>query len=331
MISRFFKGTGPGTIFLTIVLLFALWATPFLKMNGHFSLYFDLNPMPLYGILSYFIGTNPLAGMILTIILVSLMAFLMVNLNTTLFFINERTFLPGFIYVLLGGLFPQYQILNPAIIGAVFLMIAIRRIMDAYRIKGTAYNFYDAGILIAAGSLFYANLIWFGLLTIVGIGLLRTGNLKEILLSLLGLLTPYILTFGIYYASGRDVSDFVAVIRYNLLEKHSEFAFTPLSLVSLAFISFVAFAATFHLIMHYNTKKIQSRKMFSLLIWTMILAVSVYILVPSVSVEMIWIAAIPAGYLLTHYFIFLKKKLMPEILFSLILLLIALIQVMNIG
>ncbi len=84
--------------------------------------------------------------------------------------------------------------LNPAIFGAMFLMLAIRRIMDAYRDPGIAYNFFDAGILIGIGSLFYANLIWFGLLIIIGIALLRTGNIKEIAISVIGLITPYILT-----------------------------------------------------------------------------------------------------------------------------------------
>ena len=65
-------------------------------------------------------------------------------------------------------------------------MLAIMRIMDGYHISGTAYNYFDAGLLISIGSLFYANLIWFGLLVIIGIALLRTGNLKEILISVLG-------------------------------------------------------------------------------------------------------------------------------------------------
>ena len=62
-----------------------------------------------------------------------------------------------------------------------------------------------------------------------------------------------------------------------------------------------------------NTKKIKSRKTFSLLIWTFLISVAVYFIMPSVSVEIIWITAIPASYFLTHYFVFMKKKLMPEI------------------
>ena len=174
MLLRQFKGTGPGTIFLISVTLLAVWASAFIRLKSHFSLYFDLYPMPLYGILSAIIGTNPLPGIIFSLLLVSVMAFLIVNLNTNIFFINERTFLPALFYILISGLLPQYQLLNPAIFSAIFLMLAIRRIVDAYQVSGTAYSFFDAGILIGTGSLFYANLVWFALLIIIGILLLRT-------------------------------------------------------------------------------------------------------------------------------------------------------------
>ena len=70
MFLKQFKGTGPGTIFLIVVTLLTLWASAFIRLQGHFSLYFDLDPMPLYGILSSLIGTNPLPGIIFTLGLV---------------------------------------------------------------------------------------------------------------------------------------------------------------------------------------------------------------------------------------------------------------------
>ncbi len=50
MLLRLFKGTGPGVIFLIIVTLLLVWVSAFIKLQDHFSLYFDLDPMPLYGI-----------------------------------------------------------------------------------------------------------------------------------------------------------------------------------------------------------------------------------------------------------------------------------------
>ncbi len=329
MLLRFFKGTGPGVIFLTGVTLLAVWLSAFFKIQGHFSLYFDLNPMPLYGLLASFVGTNPLPGVLFSLLLVSLMAFLMVNLNNSLFFINQRTFLPALIYILLSGLFPDYQVMNPAIFSAMFLMLAIRRIMDSYRVQGISYSFFDAGLLIAAGSLFYANVIWFGLLIIIGIALLRMSNMKEILIAIIGLLTPWVLTFGIYYLAGRDLNDLVAVIKYNLFAKQTVYVFTRYSVAAIVITGIITVISIAGLTMEMNKKKIQSRKTFSLLIWMFLISLGVYFIFSSVSVEILWITAIPVSYFIAHYLLFSKSRIIPEIVLTLIFLMIFLVQLVN--
>jgi hypothetical protein len=251
----------------------------------------------------------------------------MVSFNTTVFFIHERTFLPALFYVLLGGIFPDHQILNPVLPASVFLILAIFRIMDGYHISGTAYNYFDAGILISTGSLFYANLIWFGALVIIGIALLRTGNLKEILISVLGLLTPYLITFGLYYVIGKDVGNLMKVLGDNLFSKPTYYPFPVLTVVALVFCGILIFISLIKLIRTMNTKKIKSRKTFSLMIWTFIISLIVYFAVPSSSIEIIWLTSIPVSYFLTHYFVFVKKKLLPEVLFTLLFLFILLIQI----
>ena len=329
MLLRQFKRTGPLTIFLIVVILVSLWTGAFIRQRGQFSLYFDLDPMPFYGLLSELTGTHPIPGIISSLIIVGLMAFLMVNLNTVLFFINERSFIPALFYILLSGLLPQYQLLNPAIIAAVFLMLAIRRIMESYRIQGTAYNFFDAGILIATGSLFYANLIWFGLILIAGIALLRPWNLKEVVLSVLGLLTPYLLTLGFYYVAGADIAGFLRLMNYNLFGMQAQFAFSPLIIVGLILTGLLTAAGIAHLFAMINSKKIQSRKTFTLLLWVFIISMVIYLIIPAVSVEIIWITAIPVSYFLSHYFLFLRRKLLAEILFTLFLVLILAIQLFS--
>jgi uncharacterized membrane protein YuzA (DUF378 family) len=327
MFLRQFKGTGLGTVFLISATLLAVWASAFIRLKSHFSLYFDLDPMPLYGILSEIIGTNPLPGIIFSLLLVSVIAFQMVNLNSNIFFINERTFLPALFYILISGLIPQFQLLNPAIFSAIFLMLAIRRIVDAYQVPGTAYSFFDAGLLIGTGSLFYVNLIWFGLLVIIGILLLRTAIIKEVIISVIGLVTPFILTYGLYYISGKDLKELSALLQYNLFGKQAGFSFTHLTTIALILAGICTLVSIVYLLRLVNTKKIRSRKTFSLLLWLFVIAAVVYSVVPSVSVEIIWIAGIPVSYLWAHYFVFSKKKLIPEIFFSLLLILILLIQV----
>jgi hypothetical protein len=326
MILRIFRRTGPGVIFLIIVTLFSVWASAFIKLLSHSPLNFNIDPMPLYGILLKIIGSNPLPGVIFIFLLLLLMSFLLVNLNTSLFFINERTFLPAVIYILLSGLFPQQQVLNPALPAAIFLILAIRRIMDSYRVSGTAYNFFDAGILIATGSLFYANLIWFGLLAIIGIALIRAWNFKEIAISFLGLATPFILTFGIYYVFGKELGTFVSILKYNLFGKISGFIFSRITVIVLIFSGLTVMISLGHLFSVMNTKKIKSRNTFYLLLWVFIISITIFFALSSVSVEILWITGIPVSYILTHYLIFAKNKLIPEISLYLLFILIGLIE-----
>jgi hypothetical protein len=326
MLLRTFKGTGPGVIFLIIITLLAVWISAILNQRLHPRFIYETDPMPLYGLLKTILHNSHNLGVILSFQLVSLMAFLLVSFNTSVFFIHERTFLPALFYVLLGGLFPDQQLLNPVLPASVFLMLGLMRIMDGYHITGTAYNYFDAGILISTGSLFYANMVWFGVLVIIGIALLRTGNLKEIVISLLGLSTPYLITFGIYYVAGNDLGALFKLLGDNLFSKPLYYPFPALTIVALIFCAALIFISMVQLIKQMNTKKIKSRKTFSLMIWTLIVSMIVYFALPSASVEIIWLASIPISYFLTHYFVFVKKKIVPELLFTLLFVFILLIQ-----
>lgn len=327
MLVRILRGTTPGVIMLIILMLAALWIGAFIDPQLPGSSVYESSPMPLYKILRIILGIHPLTGIIFSFLVLSLMLFLLVNFNTAVFFINERTFLPAVIYLLFSALFPENQTLNPVLPASLFLMLALIRIMDAYRKPGIAYNFFDASILISTGSLFYANLIWFGLLVIIGIALLRTVNIKEITISILGLATPYIVNVGLLYVLGRDITGFFEDLKFNLFGETSGFIFGRLTIIVFIYTSLILLVSLGFLMMQLNSKKIKSRKAFYLLLWGLVISLASYIALPSVSVEMIWLTAIPASYFLVHYLIFARKKIVVEIIYTGFLLLIVLIQV----
>ena len=327
MILRFFKGTGPRVLFLIIITLAGVWIRAFLNPAMDSISVYEADPMPLYRFLKLLVGANPFAGVLCSFLIVSFMAFLLVNFNTSVVFISERTFLPALIYILSCGLFPQYQLLNPVLPASLFLILAIIRIIDSYHKQGIAYNYFDAGILIGTGSLFYANLIWFGLLLIIGISLLRTGDLKEIVISVIGLLTPFLITLGLYYINGKEMESLLSTVVNNLFSKSSGYHLPGLTLVSLILECLILLVCIAYLVKLMNTKKIKSRKTFSLLLWVFLISAGIYMVLPSVSTEIIWLISIPVSYFMTHYFVFMKKKLIPEVFFSGLFVLVLLIQI----
>ena len=330
MLLRFFKGTGPGVLFLIAVTFIGVWLNTFFHPAtvNHYSSY--EYQMPLYEVFTNITGPGHILASSLSFAITAFLLFLIVNFNTTVFFINVRTFLPALIFIFIVAIFPEYQMLNPAIPASLIFMVALKRIMAGYHTQGIAYSFFDAGILIGTGSLIYANLIWFGVIIIIGIVILRTVNISEIALALLGLITPYLITFGLYYVLGHAPDDLLSLIYYNLIIEQEAYIFQRLTIVTLIYEAIIVIMSIGFLIMLRNSKKIKSRKTFSLLIWVFIISVAVYFLVPSVSVEMIWISGIPVSYFLAHYFILTRKKLVSEIFFSLFFVLVLLIQALYI-
>lgn len=330
MLSKILRGTGPGVILIIIVTLILLWLSAFIDPEVQTAAVYESHPMPLYGITKLIIGTNVHIGVIFTFVVLIFVLFLLVNFNTSVFFIGERTFYPAVIYVLFSALLPFLQILNPILPAIVFLMLAIKRIMGSYRKPGTAFNFFDAAFLISTGSLFYANLIWFGLLVFIGIILLRSGNLIEITTSVIGLATPYIILFGIYYVIGQDIGSLITDIDKNLFASSPEFSFSRIEIVILLYTGLMVLVSTVFLLKLIHTRKIKSRKTFYLLLWVFVISVLIYFILPSASVELLWIIAIPVTYILSHYFIFVRKKIMPEIILTGFFLLIFVVQAFKI-
>jgi hypothetical protein len=329
MLRKKLRETGPDVVILIHIVLLLTWIGAFL--HPHLPAYqgFDIKPMPLFNLLMSATDFSPLFSVIVAFLLVLLIAFLLVNFNTSAFFISERNFLPALMYVLLSGYFPLNQILNPVLPAALFLILGIRKIIESYKIQGTAFSLFDAGMLISVGSLFYAGLIWFGLLLIIGIAILRTGSIKEIIISILGLATPVFIVYGFFYVTGKDIDSMMSAVTYNLFTKDAHYSIPVLTLVVLIISGIIVLISVTQLLSAINSKKIKSRKTFILFLWTLFIVAAVYFLLDPISVEIHWLAVIPSSYFLSHYFVFSRSKLLPEIMLVVLFVLAALVQVVN--
>jgi hypothetical protein len=329
MLLKKFRESGPDVLILIIIILLLVWMGAFLHPHPPSDLGYNIKPMPFFGVLLSVAGFNPLFSVVFVFMLVLLVSFLMVNFNTSIFFISERTFLPALIYILLTGLFPDQLVLNPVVPAAAFLILGVRRIIDSYQIQGTAYSFFDAGLLISIGSLFYANMIWFGVLIIVGIVILRTLVIREFIISILGMATPLFIVYGFLYISGKDMNSMLSVVNYNLFTKEVNYNMPRFILAVSILAGIMILLSMVHLLSVINTKKIKSRKTFTLLFWTLFTAAALFFIFTSVSIEILWLAAIPVSYFLSHYFVFARKKVIPEILLAVLFILTASVQIVN--
>ena len=307
MLLRIYRGIGPGTVIVIIITLILVWLKAFLN-PVQADLYYNTNPAPLYSLIYGFFEIRPKLGILFSMLLVLIIGTYMVNFNTRLFFINERTFLPASLYVLFSGFISSIQILNPVLPASLMLIIAIDRLIVSYRKPGIAYNLFDSSLIIGLAALLYTNIIWFYLLIIAGISLFRSFNLRELLLSLAGIFTPYIVLFSFYYLSGRDLAGLGNYLLDSLITDVPDFYWSPAFIVVSSINLFILIISLMQLLSIYNTKKVRSRKIFTLFTFMLLLTVIIYFAVPSASVELMYVFLLPLVYILTHYLVMMRNK-----------------------
>ncbi|MEA1886375.1 MAG: hypothetical protein U9N72_04105 [Bacteroidota bacterium] len=325
MLLRIYRGVGPGTIMVIVISLVLVWLQALLHPVEP-SLYHHVNPAPLYSLILALFKGKALAGIIFSMVMVLLTAIYLVNFNTRLFFINERTFLPASLYVLLSGYIYSNQVLNPVLPASILLLLSINRIIVSYRKPGIAYNLFDASLLIGIAALIYTNIVWFYLLIIIGIGLFRSVNLREILISLVGLITPFIILYSLYYFMGRDITWLNHFFIGSIITDVRDFYWSPEFIIISSINAFIFIVALLHLWSVFNTKKVRSRKIFSLFTWMLIITVLIYLIIPSASVEMMYVFLIPLVYFLTHYLVMMRNKKIANYLFAIIFLSVLFMQ-----
>jgi len=325
MLLKIYRGIGPGTILLIFISLLLIWLQALLNPGDHSP--YTSHPAPLYGLLLNLFEGRPHAGIIFSMLMVMLTAIYLVNFNTRLFFINERTFLPASVYVLLSGFIVSNQVLNPVLPAALLLLVSIDRLIVSYRKPGIAYNLFDASMLIGIASLIYTNIIWYYFLIIIGISLFRAFNVRELLISLAGLLTPVVIMYTYYYLAGRDIVALNKLLVDSLFSEAAGFSWSLEVMIVLAVNLLIVLLAILHLWSIFNTKKVRSRKIFSLLNWMALTTILVFFLVPSASVGLLYVLLIPLSFILTHYLVMMRNKKIANFVFAIIFLSVLFLQI----
>ena len=314
MMIKFFRGSGFGPIVLLVLVAAGLWAALFIsppvvpRPSGE-------TVMPLWSLILTSLGKAPLMAVIISMLLMFLLVIIMVRFNTSVFFISRRTYFPAFIYIILYSLFPGNMVLNPALPAAILIMIGLWRMVSAYRQNGVAYNFFDAAMIISSAGLFYPDALWFILFVLIGALLLRSPDIRELTVALFGAALPWALFYAIWYLSGKDPGTLSQIIYNNLFDEVPSVYWSRTLIILLVLVALNFLPGLFALMSEMSTKKVKSRKTFAMLLWMLTISAGIYIVLPSVSVEVIAIAAIPVSYIIANYYAFTRRIILAEILF----------------
>jgi hypothetical protein len=261
----------------------------------------------------------PMLQIIIPFLLIIGMALVMLQLNNRYNIIRIRTMLPAPLLILIVSGFSNLHTMHPVYFAAFFVLLAIYRLFSSFDEVKPYSPAFDSGFFLGVASLFYFNVFLLFPAFLIGLGVLsREPKWREFIVSTFGFFLPFIFAFSSVYVLGK-VPEFLETLKLNIITPVGNLKSNLAVLVYLGFLLVLILLGTLKIVQQYDAKKVSTRKYYIVLFFLFLFMMLILILIPSTSLEIFVIAAIPVTFLLANFFVFLKSRFWGEFLFSLLL------------
>lgn len=153
----------------------------------------------LYRSLFWWANASPFWSSLTALVLVYIQALLLNRLADEFRLMPDRSWLPGLFYILVSASLPELLFLSPPLVAITFLPLALRCIFRCYKQAEVSYLVFDAALWCTLGSLFYPPVFFLLFAGFAGIIIMRSFKLKEQVVYLAGILTPFFLAWLWYF------------------------------------------------------------------------------------------------------------------------------------
>jgi len=312
MLLKALKSNQPYHFLLIPLFALALWIRSLVHTEA-FPFYAGEDMMILYKPVSILLGKNLLLNHISALIFTILLAFLILKLNVQYGFIKVRSFLPPSLFVLITSGMPDLHAMHPVYPATLFLVLAIDRIFNSFDKEIIHSNAFDAGIFLAIGSLFYLNLVFFFPLLWFGFIIIKPKvNWREYILTTIGFVLPWLGALIYYLIAGRQ-DELWNTIQMNFSSPQIFLRENLPIQIYVGYLVLLTLLGSIFLLSQYDDRRISSRKFFKVFFWIFLISIVLIAANPAVSQEIIIILAFPLTFLISNFFIFMKRQVWGEV------------------
>ncbi len=211
---RFFRSLFPSR-WVVLVLLFLLVRIPLLlfgmpatlselhyallgdRLQADFVLYRDVydTTAPLSALVYWFLelvaDRSYLIYRLVALTVLLFQAFLLNSIFNRNQVHPQKSFVPALLYLLLGSIFFELDVLSPLLMGHTFIILAVFSLTAISKEATNARRLFNAGFMLGVAALFYLPLMWFLVLGFFAIIYFSSGAFRSTLLMFTGFAFPF--------------------------------------------------------------------------------------------------------------------------------------------
>lgn len=318
MVLRFYKTNYNHIVIFLFILGAILWSPAFFS-DQQYPFYLSQNPLldflePIYVYSSIQVT--------IAFILLIIQSIVFNNIISSFDIIQQRTYVPALVYVTLMSIHPSMLQLHTILISNLLVLLFLNTLFKLYD-NDSNYQFsYTLGFIIAMATLLYSYNIFLAAVIFSSYIVYRIFNWRIWLTTIIGIATPFILLFTLFFLA--DSMDFFILFMANQMEYlHMDVASLPYSNLSLQLITALTLLILLLRYFFYSGDKIiRIRNYSSIIIWLFLFSfVSVFLFNEHATIHLA-IMFVPLTILISSTLLTIKRKIIPEILFTILLLIL---------
>lgn len=184
-----FKQKSPGNV--VVLLIFGLLLKLPLFLYPHNSAVTD-NDGPLYKwLINSLSSNNAFFSSLISFGLLYLQALLITYIANEYRMMSRQNYLPGMSYLIITSLLPEWSYLSAPLVTTTFVIWIFILLFRLYNAPNAKAKVYNIGLITGITSYIYFPSVCFILCILLGLMILKPFRFNEIILFLLGCLTPY--------------------------------------------------------------------------------------------------------------------------------------------
>ncbi len=317
MLLRLFSSNRNICIVLIFLFTAILWLPSFLESEA--PPISKSESMILYSFIEGFLGNNLLLSKFFAAIFLLFQSYLLVLISGKYILLHHRNFLPALFFLLIASFYPGLQHFSSAIVGSLFLIISINFFFETYDKDSQNYRFFDSGLILGLGILFYAKLILFLPVIWIAAIILRKVDWRELVMPVLGIVLPLFMVAGIDFLRDEYPWQIFLLLKENLIVAQipliTNFGFWLIN----GILFLIIMISSIYMLNIFQFRKIFIRNYYLVFFWIFVISLIVFVFFSSLDMGIAYIIGIPVAFILSNYFYNARKTIGNRILFGMIL------------
>lgn len=307
-----FRRKNPGNAFLLLfyglILKFPIFLNPRLPVVSDNDNY--LYRQILKFVYS-FTGQTPVVFSIITFLLLFLQASIFNRVASHHKLLAKPNFLPGMAYMLVTSLFVSWNYFSAPLLVNTFMMWIWYRMLNLYNSHQPGSAIFNIGILIGLTSMVYFPAIFFTVLMLFTLLIMRPFRLREWIVGIIGITIPYYFLFILLYLTGKW--------KWSIIFPPIDFSLPiiPTSIwitISMALLVAIFIMGGFYVQANLSKMLIQVRKSWSLLLLYLIVVTGMIFIDGDEEYRNWMLTALPFAAFHSAAYFYPSQKLIPSIL-----------------